>query len=113
MLVDRSQRPNSVLSDISVSVVKTGLGSGEQGFDQFRFSQFGEEAKGIPTDEFVGMLKVIPDAVTCTCQCHHSMMRVLQILPDQYHLLLQLSTSIQLRTDLVVEVQEFLERLAL
>jgi hypothetical protein len=33
-------------------------------------------------------------------------------LPNQYHLLLQLSAGIQFRTNLVIEIEEFLERLA-
>jgi len=61
------------------------------------------------------MLKVIPDTVAelvSMTTLRHSIQNK-QLLPDQYHLLLQLAIRVQLGTNLVIEVQEFLERLAL
>ena len=63
MCVDRSQCPYRVLPDIGMSVIEASLCSGEERFDELGLSEFGQKSQSVASNEFVGMLQVVPDAI--------------------------------------------------
>jgi hypothetical protein len=108
MLENGRHSKDGVLADICVAVLETRSGRGEEGLDKLGLTELAQEAECVAPDVFVGMLKVIPDAVAGGLNV--SRLPSLSVLlasghtPDQDHLLLQLPLGIQLRTYLVVKV---------
>lgn len=47
-----------------MSVLETGSGRGEQGFDKLRLAELAKKAECISTDIFVGVLEIVSDTVT-------------------------------------------------
>lgn len=76
MLVDGGYGEDSVLPNIGMPVLKTLSCWGEERFYQFRFSQFAEETEGVAADVFIGMLKVVSDAIAAGLSVLHVSARV-------------------------------------
>jgi hypothetical protein len=91
-------------------MIEAGLSRREEGLDQLGLAELGQEAECVASNKFVGMLKVVPNAVAVSVRMVRERLRC--DLPNQNHLLLQLSVGVQLRADFVVEVQQFLQWLA-
>jgi hypothetical protein len=64
VLEDRSHGPDCVLAHIGVAVFQTRTRGGKEGLDEFRFAEFAKESKGVSSDIFVGVLKVVANTVT-------------------------------------------------
>ena len=64
MLEYGSNRPDGILSDVSMPVFEAGSSRGKEGFDKFWLLEFAEESKGVSANVLVGMLKIIPYAIT-------------------------------------------------
>lgn len=58
-----SDSEDSVLSDVGMSVLKARSCRGQEGFDELGLSQLAEEAKGVASNVFVGVLKIVTDTV--------------------------------------------------
>jgi hypothetical protein len=56
MLVDGGDGENSVLADIRMSVLQARSRRGQERLDEFRFAEFAEEAQGIASNVFIGVL---------------------------------------------------------
>jgi hypothetical protein len=64
VLEDRSHGPDCVLAHIGVAVFQTRTRGGKEGLDEFRFAEFAKESKGVSSDIFVRVLKVVANTVT-------------------------------------------------
>lgn len=91
----------------------------EKRFDELRFAELAEESKSVAPNIFVWMLKVVSDSIAIhRRQCYQSAPPGPNniesgSLPHKDHFLLELSIRIVLGADFVVEIEEFLQRLAL
>ena len=63
MLEDGRHGVDGILSHVCMAMLEAGACRGEEGLDKLRFPQLAEEAQGVASDVFVGMLQVISDTV--------------------------------------------------
>jgi hypothetical protein len=64
MCVNGGDGENGVLSDVGMSVFETRSGRRKKRLDELSFPQLAKEAKGVSSNVFVGMLKIVSDTVT-------------------------------------------------
>ena len=96
VLEDGRDGKDGVLAHVGVAVLETGARRRQQRLNQLGLAQLAQEAQRVAANVLVGVLQVVADAVA-----------------DQDHLLLELAGRVELGADLVVEVEQLLERLGL
>lgn len=63
MLKDGGNGKNGILPYVCVAVLETRSSRGEEGLDEFGFTELAQEAQGVASDVLVGVLKIVSDAV--------------------------------------------------